>query len=164
MSAPYFPFNELTVNSAKELEHFERIRQSFESSTTKETESSQPRTIADAIEDLSLGGEIVSNGGPIMNGDSNHTHKGMGSRQSSSNTKGKSGRVVLSGNGKGKNKPIINGGGDSDSSFDGYQPSLRSESTHSRNYDVGEEADVDGVEDGDTDDYVVKTGHLAHVD
>ena len=153
MSAPYFPFNELTVNSAKELEHFERIRQSFESSTTKETESSQPRTIADAIEDLSLGGEIVSNGGPIMNGDSNHTHKGMGSRQSSSNTKGKSGRVVL-----------INGGGDSDSSFDGYQPSLRSESTHSRNYDVGEEADVDGVEDGDTDDYVVKTGHLAHVD
>lgn len=147
--------------SAKELEHFERIRQSFESSTTKETESAQPRTIADAIEGLGLGGEIVANGGPVMNGDSTHTtHKGAGSRQPSGNIKGKSGRIVPSGSGKGKSKPIINGGGgDSDSSFDGYQPSLRSESTHSRNYDVGEEADVDGTEGGDGD-YVVKTDHL----
>lgn len=96
-----------------------------------------------------------------MNGDSNHTHKGLGSRPPSNNIKGKNGRIVLSGSGKGKSKPIINGGGgDSDSSFDGYQPSLRSESTHSRNYDVGDEADVDGVEDGDADDYVVKTDHL----
>ncbi|QGA22126.1 hypothetical protein EYB26_009840 [Talaromyces marneffei] len=148
--------NELVASvSAKELEHFERIRQSFESSTTKETESSQPRTIADAIEGLSLGGEIVANGGPVMTGDSNHTHKGIGSRQSSNNLKGKNSRIVLAGSGKGKSKPIINGGGgDSDSSFDGYQPSLRSESTHSRSYDVGEEAD------GDADDYVVKTDHL----
>lgn len=99
-----------------------------------------------------------------MNGDNNHIHKGMGSRQSSNNTKGKSGRIMLSGSGKGKVKPTINGGGDSDSSFDGYQPSLRSESTHSRNYDVGEEADVDGMEDGDADDYLVKTDHLAHGD
>ncbi|EED12297.1 peroxisome biosynthesis protein (PAS8/Peroxin-6), putative [Talaromyces stipitatus ATCC 10500] len=144
--------NELVASvSAKELEHFERIRQSFESSTTKEAESSQPRTIADAIEGLSPGGEIVANG------DSNHAHRGM-NRQPSNNIKGKSGRIV-SGSGKGKSKPIINGG-DSDSSFDGYQPSLRSESTQSQNYDLGEEADVDGMEDGDADDYIVKTDHL----
>jgi peroxin-6 len=63
--------------------------------------------------------------------------------------------------GKGKGKAIpVSGGGDSDSSFDGYQPSSRSGSVQSQGYDVGEEADVDGMEDGDGDDYVVKTDHL----
>lgn len=97
-----------------------------------------------------------------MNGDSNNSHKSIDANKQSggSNSKGKTGRLVLSSSGKGKSKTIITGEGDSDSSFDGYQRSLRSESAHSRAYDVGEEADVDGTGDGDTDDYVVRTDHL----
>jgi peroxin-6 len=68
----------------------------------------------------------------------------------------------VSGSGKGKSsKPVVRGEGDSDSSFDGYQPSSRSgESVHSQAYDVGEEADVDGMED----DFVVRTDHLRSVE
>ncbi|CRG88292.1 Peroxisomal biogenesis factor 6 [Talaromyces islandicus] len=138
--------------SAKELEHFERIRQSFESSTTQEKDqpSSGPRTIGDAIDDLDPGAEIVVNG------------EAEGKAKSRPGTIGRAkGRAMPSVGGKGKGKSIpASGGGDSDSSFDGYQPSSRSGSVQSQGYDVGEEADVDGMEDGDGDDYVVKTDHL----
>lgn len=147
----------MKIRSAKELEHFERIRQSFESSTTQERDeqSSAPRTIGDAIDGLDPGAEIVENGGRALNGESEGKGKGR------PGTIGRSrGRVVQpSGGGKGKGKAIpVGGAGDSDSSFDGYQPSSRSGSVQSQSYDAGEEADVDGMEDGD--DYVVKTDHL----
>lgn len=142
------------------MEHFERIRQSFESSTTqeKDQQSSAPRTIGDAIDGLDPGAEIVENGGRALNGESEG--KGKGRPGTIGRAKG---RVVPpSGGGKGKGKaiPVGGGGGDSDSSFDGYQPSSRSGSVQSQSYDVGEEADVDGMEDGGGDDYVVKTDHL----
>lgn len=77
-------------------------------------------------------------------------------------TRAKTARAAQSGSGKGKSKPAaVAGEADSDSSFDGYQPSSRSgENVRSQAYDVGEEADVDGMEDGDADDYVVRTDHL----
>lgn len=150
--------------SAKELEHFERIRQSFESSTTKESDSQvQPRTIAEAIGGLSPGEEIVVDGGSVVNGEHSFVHRGTGARPPGTVGKGKNNRSTHSNVGKGKSKSTANGiEADSDSSFDGYQPSLRSESNHSHSYDVGEESDDDGIKDGDADadDYVVRTDHL----
>jgi peroxin-6 len=67
------------------------------------------------------------------------------------------GRAMMTTASKGKNKSVVSEG-DSDSSFDGYRPSSRNGSVHSPTYDVGEEADDDGLEDGN--DYVVRTDHL----
>jgi peroxin-6 len=137
------------------LEHFERIRQSFESTTQeKDQKSSAPRTIGDAIDGLDPGAEIVENGGRALNGDSDG--KGKGRVGTVGRAKGRVVPPSAGGKSKGKAIPVSGGGGDSDSSFDGYQPSSRSGSVQSQSYDVGEEADVDGMED----DYVVKTDHL----
>lgn len=108
----------------------------------------------------------MENGSEVMNG-SIHEHDGKGKGKSGavasrtnsgsvptvSRSKGRA--MVTAGKGKSKSVPSA---GDSDSSFDGYQPSSRNGSVHSPTYDVGEEADDDGVEDGD--DYVVRTDHL----
>lgn len=158
--------------SAKELEHFERIRRTFESVDKQKQDSAgdsngpqPPQTIGDALEALSLGDQLDGHvEGPVTNGDHPSVGKGKG-KQGSTGSRNASGQSVSSkGKGKGpanaggksKNKAISASNGDSDSSFDGPDPRL------SRGYDdVGE--DDDGVEDGVTngdEDYIVRTDHL----
>ncbi|KAL4870901.1 hypothetical protein BDV12DRAFT_165448 [Aspergillus spectabilis] len=138
--------------SAKELEHFERIRQMFESTDEqKQEQAASPQTIGDAIEALRLGNgtdEII--GGPVTNGDQplSSDAKGKGKQGESirsasgqsvnSKAKGK-GAANSSGKWKGRSVSVANG--DSDSSVDGPVEGS------------------DGV-DGD-DDYVIRTDHLA---
>ncbi|KAF9892831.1 peroxisomal assembly protein [Aspergillus nanangensis] len=134
--------------SAKELEHFERIRQQFESVDKKKTEgnngtqSSAPQTIGDALEALNIGDPLDDQmGGPVTNGD----HAGMEGGKG----KGKQGVNPMSGKGKGKWKNNNNNSiktasvrnGDSDSSLDGPTSGYD---------DAGEE----------DEDYVVRTDHL----
>ncbi|PLN82254.1 peroxisome assembly factor 2 [Aspergillus taichungensis] len=175
--------------SAKELEHFERIRQSFESVDKQKQESSSQgaagaQTIGDALESLKLGdqpaNQVIDGPMPITNGDhamttSNGSSLGKGKGKIGSSImrnatgfltghkgKGKNGSVPSLG--KGKNKSITSiRTGDSDSSLEGGPTSGyrgASASYSGRAYDdVGEEDD-DGVVNGD-DDYVVRTDHLA---
>lgn len=173
------------MNSAQELEHFERIRRTFESATAQEKQGSAPHTIGEAIDGLSPGSEITENGSAVVNGTSHeHDSKGKGKAGMSSMRslsggvpsigRGK-GRILsamhaAAGGGKGKSKTVVpKSGGDSDSSFDGYQPGSRNGSTQQRGggyEDLGEEGDDDGdgVEDGDDDEYVVRTDHLKTTD
>ncbi|KAL3482519.1 hypothetical protein BJX99DRAFT_217261 [Aspergillus californicus] len=151
--------NELVPSvSAKELEHFERIRQMFESTDKQKQESgaqsAPPHTIADAIEALKLGGEVEDFvGGPVTNGDQPLSPGGKGKGKGTSmrnvsnhsvNSKGK-GKSTANSNGKWKGKSLSVANGDSDSSLDGP---------------LG--AGSDGV-NGD-DDYVIRTDHLAPAD
>lgn len=164
------------MDSAQELEHFERIRRTFESATAQEKQGSAPRTIGEALDGLSPGSEITENGSAVVNGNLHeHDSKGKGKTGMSSVRslsggvpsigRGK-GRIISAmhvAGGKGKSKTVVPSGGDSDSSFDGYQPGSRNGSTQRGGYeDLGEEGDDDGdgVEDGDDDEYVVRTDHL----
>ncbi|KAL4918852.1 hypothetical protein BDW62DRAFT_58695 [Aspergillus aurantiobrunneus] len=136
--------------SAKELEHFERIRQMFESTDKQKQESgsqSAPQTIADALEALKVGTDI--DGGPVTNGDQPLSRtKGKG-KQAASSMRSASGHSATSkAKGKGtansakwKNRPAAAANGDSDSSLAG-----------------------DGVNGDDDDDYVIRTDHLAATD
>ncbi|KAE8390960.1 AAA-domain-containing protein [Aspergillus alliaceus] len=161
--------------SAKELEHFERIRQSFESVDKKQDSGAQPpRTIADALEALELGTHLDM-GGPVTNGDHLPTGSGKGKGKhgsqpirsasiNSTNSKGK-GKSSISTGEKLKNKPIASPGNDSDSSLDGPNSGTRVGKGSSRYDDVGEEDD--GVEDGAVngdEDYIVRTDHLIRAD
>ncbi|PLB52634.1 peroxisome assembly factor-2 [Aspergillus steynii IBT 23096] len=173
--------NELVPSvSAKELEHFERIRRTFESvdkqkqdSAGNSNEQQPPQTIQDALEALSLGDQLDGHiGGPVTNGDHPSVGKGKGkqgpagSRNASGHSvssKGK-GKNPANAGGKSKNKAISASNGDSDSSFDG--PNSRNERELSRGYDdVGEDDDgaEDGVANGD-EDYIVRTDHLVRSD
>lgn len=125
----------LTENSAKELEHFERIRQSFESVDKKkqnqqeqrQPQQSQPaQTIGEALEALRLSGEqpIVDGiDGPLVNGDG-HLPLSMG--------KGKARH------GKGKGKARSKAGSEVD----------------------GEVSDEESTWEKEDEDYVVRTDHL----
>ncbi|KAJ0426123.1 peroxisomal biogenesis factor 6 [Aspergillus carlsbadensis] len=126
--------------SAKELEHFERIRRMFESTDKQKQEpdpqSASPQTIGDAIEALKLGYDPDDNmGGPVTNGD-----KGKGKAV---NSKGK-GKGSATSSLKWKNKSISITNGDSDSSLDGPLP--------------------DGANGNSNDDYIIRTDHLAQPD
>lgn len=177
------------THSAKELEHFERIRQSFESVDKQKQESSSQgaagaQTIGDALESLKLGDQptdqVIDGPMPITNGDhatptSNGSNSGKGKGKIGSSImrnatgfltghkgKGKNGSVPSLG--KGKNKSITSiRTGDSDSSLEGGPTGSSrgaSGSYSGRAYDdVGEEDD-DGAVNGD-DEYVVRTDHLA---
>ncbi|KAL4810242.1 hypothetical protein BDV18DRAFT_130584 [Aspergillus unguis] len=148
--------------SAKELEHFERIRQMFESTDKQKQEShsaqnATPNTIGDAIEALKLGHDIgdamdqsIEFGGPVTNGEDEGKGKGKQSAAAAaaaSSMRSASGQSVSSGKGKGKGTVNSSGkwkgrainvaNGDSDSSLDGR----------------GDEVDGD-------DDYVIRTDHL----
>ncbi|KIA75917.1 microbody (peroxisome) biogenesis protein [Aspergillus ustus] len=131
--------------SAKELEHFERIRCMFESTDKQKQEpgaqTASPQTIGDAIEALKLGHDLDDSiGGPVTNGD----------QPLSPGAKGKGKAVNNKGKGKGsgslkwKNKSISIVNGDSDSSLDGPLP--------------------DGVNGNGNDDYIIRTDHLAQPD
>ncbi|KAA8645883.1 AAA family ATPase peroxin 6 [Aspergillus tanneri] len=156
--------------SAKELEHFERIRRSFESVDKKPDSGGvpngqpPPQTIGDALEALKFGDQLDGPiGGPFINGDHPSTVKGK-AKQGQSAMRNASGHSVSSkGKWKMKNKPIAISNGDSDSSLD--RPSLgsRDDGRPSRGYDdVGENDDAteDGMVNGD-EDYVVRTDHLS---
>ncbi|KAJ5692648.1 hypothetical protein N7462_002071 [Penicillium macrosclerotiorum] len=144
--------------SAKELEHFERIRQTFESVDQQKQDSAgaAPQTIADAMEAFSLGASPSPGDSPVLNGDGSfggsiHGRiKGLkqwpggivrsASSQSATSSKGK-GKSVAGRKGKGARS-----GGDSDASVDGDDENM-----------------ADGrVEDEDDGDYVVRTDHLAN--
>ncbi|KAL2829761.1 hypothetical protein BDW59DRAFT_34133 [Aspergillus cavernicola] len=154
--------NELVPSvSAKELEHFEKIRQMFESTDKQKpdpgSQSAPPQTIADAIEALNLGNEVDEHiGGPVTNGDQplSPVGKGKGKQGASSmrsasnhsvNSKGK-GKSTANSSGKWKGRSISIANGDSDSSLDGPLGG----------------AGPGGV-NGD-DDYVIRTDHLAQPD
>ncbi|KAL5360074.1 hypothetical protein BJX96DRAFT_67744 [Aspergillus floccosus] len=128
--------------SAKELEHFERIRQTFESVDKKKQDGANPpggpQTIGDALEALNIGDELDGPivGGPVTNGD--HVPVGTG--------KGKArqgGPPVTKGKGKGKNKMVSMPNGDSDSSLDGPTSGPRNDGAYD---DVGED-----------EEYIVRT-------
>jgi peroxin-6 len=140
----------LTPRSAKELEHFERIRQMFESTDKqKQEQAASPQTIGDAIEALKLGNgtdEII--GGPVTNGDQPlpSDTKGKGKEGASIrsasgqsvNSKGK-GKGAANPSGKWKGRSVSVANGDSDSSVDGP---------------------VEGSDGVGDDDYVIRTDHL----
>ncbi|RDH18170.1 peroxisomal biogenesis factor 6 [Aspergillus niger ATCC 13496] len=150
--------------SAKELEHFERIRQTFESVDKQKQESgnSAPQTIEEVLEALKAGDQLeFSMDGPTTNGDS-HAHdsgKGKGKQvPSGQSTSGKGkGKSPAGTGGKSKNKLVAMPNGDSDSSLDG--PTADRGAV--RGYeDVGED-DEDGVANGGDEDYIIRTDHLA---
>ncbi|KAJ5572727.1 hypothetical protein N7450_009711 [Penicillium hetheringtonii] len=140
--------------SAKELEHFERIRQTFESVDKSKQDSSggAPQTIADAMEAFSMGESTEI---PIINGENpfpggiHGRIKGLkqwpggivrspsGSSISSSNK----GKGKASANKKGKGART---GGESDASLEGDDEDM-----------------ADGAAE-DEDDYVVRTDHLSN--
>ncbi|KAL4737799.1 P-loop containing nucleoside triphosphate hydrolase protein [Aspergillus similis] len=163
--------------SAKELEHFERIRQMFES-TDKDKQkqdgnpTATPNTIGDAIEALKLGHDINDYiGGPVTNGGDQPlsptgTGKGKGKQPAYGNMRSASGQSVNSSKGKGKaatsggksslkSKSVsaANGNADSDSSFDG--PLVGSGARG------GVNGDGDDDDDDNDNDYIVRTDHLA---
>ncbi|KAL1961798.1 hypothetical protein VTN77DRAFT_1048 [Rasamsonia byssochlamydoides] len=162
--------NELVASvSAKELEHFERIRRQFEASTTQEKQGSAvepPRTIADAIDGLNPGDEIAENGSvPVVNGHSHDHDSSKGKGKSSSVptiTRGKSRNSSSStGASKGKGKTfVVPSGSESDDSFDGYRSTTNlGDRYEDEDGDLGEKGDGN-VADGGDDDYVVRTDHL----
>lgn len=159
----------LTPYSAKELDHFERIRRTFESVDKQKQDPSGPQTIEDALEALNMGGQVDGVGvvdGPMVNGDGDHpdphppiADKGKGKHGSSHSTGNKSkGKSSSAGGGKLKNKTVGPGDDESDSSFESHKRGMKNGRTSRKYDDVGEE---DGGEvDGD-DEYIVRTGHLA---
>ena len=145
----------LTTCSAKELEHFERIRRTFESVDKQKEDGNAgaPQTVAEAMEAFSLGASSPPAEGPINNGDnafggSIHGRiKGLkqwpggivrsASGQSTPSSKGK-GKGM-----SGKKTKSERAGAESDASLD------------------GDDEDVDGTVEDD-EDYIVRTDHLAN--
>lgn len=148
----------LTSCSAKELEHFERIRQTFESVDKKqENGNAGSQTIAEAMEAFNMGatspspvGTPTSNGDASLVGSLHGRIKGLkqwpggivrsASSQSTTSSNGKGKGVAGK---KGKGSPA---GGDSDASLEGDDEEM-----------------ADGrVEYEDEEDYIVRTEHLAN--
>lgn len=146
----------LTPRSAKELEHFERIRQTFEAvdKSKQDSTAAAPQTIVEAMEAFNQGGSAIPEEAPATNGDSNTTEslpgriKGMtkwpgnvvrsASGQSTTSSKGK-GRSVSK---KGKSRT----GAESDGSVDGDDEDMANSASTQ--------------DDEDEDDFVVRTDHL----
>jgi len=152
--------------SAKELEHFERIRRTFESDNTHKKESIMPEhsaevpsnTIANVImqsSETSVPGLTMANGSFYAS--KGKEKDGASSLRSASEpgptmgrNRGKSSIANLGVKGKSK---TVDTGGDSDSSLDRFSSSVRNDNAFSHGYD-GLGADDDG------DDYIVRTDHL----
>lgn len=157
--APWKQDDILTARSAKELEHFERIRQTFESVDKQKQDhaAAVPQTIAEAMEAFSLGAAPVPEEvAPLSNADNSVTGsihgriKGLKqwpggmvrspSSHSRTSSKGK-GKSVAGKKAKGSLAQ-----GESDASLDGDDEDM-----------------ADGrldEEEEDDDDYVVRTDHL----
>ncbi|KAJ5161228.1 hypothetical protein N7492_006620 [Penicillium capsulatum] len=141
--------------SAKELEHFERIRRTFESVDKQKDDpnAGAPQTVAEAMEAFNLGGAPLSAGTPASNGDNpfgGSIHGRIkGLRQWPGGiVRSASGNSTASSKGKGKSaagkKTKDSQAGESDASLD------------------GDEEDMADPADEDEDDYVVRTDHLAN--
>jgi len=147
----------LTASSAKELEHFERIRQTFESVDKQKQDSADtaaaPQTIAEAMEAFSLGGSpnpevSTSNGDNSFTGSIHGRIKGLkqwpggivrsASSQSTTSSKGKGKSASKQGKGS-------RAAAESDDSLDGDEEDM-----------------ADGPVEDDEDDYIVRTDHLAN--
>ncbi|OXV08370.1 hypothetical protein Egran_03868 [Elaphomyces granulatus] len=159
--------------SAKELEHFDRIRCTFESDNTQKNVTGMPdrrpaeipsSTIADVIDGLtqnnetSIPGLIMANGSFHASDSKGKGKDGASSLRSASEPDSTIGRnrgrsSIANLGGKGKSKTVDTGGGDSDSSLDGFSSSIRNDNAFSHGYG-GLGADDDG------DDYIVRTDHL----
>lgn len=167
----------LTTCSAKELDHFERIRRTFES-VDKQKQGQAPsgsQTIEDALEALSMGNQVDGVGvvdGPVVNENGDHppaAGKGKGKHGrgmswiASSLPAGSKGKGKTNSSGPGgklKNKAAPPAADESDSSFESHKPGMRNGRGASRKYDdVGEEDEVGAEVDGD-DEYVIRTDHL----
>ncbi|KAJ5153416.1 Peroxisomal biogenesis factor 6 [Penicillium canariense] len=144
--------------SAKELEHFERIRQSFESVDKQKQDpgNTGPQTIADAMEGFSLDASSAPVETPMNDGDGSFAGSLHGRLKGLKQWPGgivrsASGQSVTSSKGKGKGvagkkDKGSRAGGDSDASLDGDDQEM-----------------ADGrIEDEEDDDYVVRTEHLAN--
>ncbi|KAJ5555281.1 hypothetical protein N7535_007720 [Penicillium sp. DV-2018c] len=157
--------------SAKELEHFERIRQTFEAvdKSKQNPSAAAPQTIAEAMEAFNLGGSgtiseapIAPSESPATNGD-NHPVGGIHGRIKGLNkwpgslVRSLSGQSTLSGKGRAKSsskkgKGTRNGSVQLDGSVSG---------SVSGSVDGDEDEQVDGANGfEDEDDYVVRTDHL----
>ncbi|KAJ5520407.1 hypothetical protein N7463_000860 [Penicillium fimorum] len=143
--------------SAKELEHFERIRQTFEAvdKSKQDPAAAAPQTIAEAMEAFNLGGSATLAEAPATNGDSHGAGsihgriKGLNkwpgngvrslSGQSTTSSKGKGKSVSKKGKGS-------RTGAESDGSVDGDDEDMA--------------GGANTKEDEDDDDYIVRTDHL----
>jgi peroxin-6 len=175
----------LTPRSAKELEHFERIRQTFEAvdKSKQDPAAAAPQTIAEAMEAFNLGGSATISEAPVTPsetpatpsetpatpsespatiGDSHPTGgiqgriKGL-NKWPGSLVRSLGGQSTLSGKGKGKSSSKKGKGTRTGSvQLDG---SLSGSVSGSVDGDEDEQADgANGFED--EDDYVVRTDHL----
>ncbi|KAJ5967501.1 hypothetical protein N7501_003749 [Penicillium viridicatum] len=142
--------------SAKELEHFERIRQTFEAvdKSKQDPAAAAPQTIAEAMEAFNLGGSATLEEAPATNGDSNTTEslpgriKGL-TKWPGNLVRSASGQSATSSKGKGKsvsNKGKSRTGAESDGSVDGDDEDMANSSN--------------AQEDEDEDHFVVRTDHL----
>lgn len=155
----------LTARSAKELEHFERIRQTFESvdQQKKDGSTGAPQTIAEAMEAFSLGAS-PSEEMPITNGE--HPPTSTGSIPDRKGQKPWPGSIVH--NPRGHARISSKGKGKSVAGRKGKWSKLGSDLARkygAKDGDDDEDDDMaDGVVDGedDEDDYVVRTDHLVN--
>ncbi|KAK9860790.1 hypothetical protein MYU51_006059 [Penicillium brevicompactum] len=139
--------------SAKELEHFERIRNTFEAVDKSKQDSSAaaPQTIAEAMEAFNLGGGAAPvEDAPSSTGERTPTGSVRGrirtlNKWPGALSRSASGQSTTSSKGKGKSSR--KGKGKSTAESDG-------------SVDGDEEGMTDGNLDGD-DDYLVRTDHLA---
>lgn len=172
----------LTICSAKELEHFERIRQSFESVDKQKQDSNAaaPQTVAEAMEAFNLGSHPSAEQPLTMNGDVSPTPAGSihgrlkGLKQwPGSLARNASGHSAAGNKGKGKSvagkkAKGPQGGPGSDSSLENFKATGSvNGSGLARKYGTvdGDDDMEDGVvddEDEDEDDYIVRTDHLAN--
>lgn len=145
----------LTTCSAKELEHFERIRRTFESvdKQKEDPNAAAPQTVAEAMESFSLGASSSPVETPTINGDNafagsiHERIKGL-KQWPGGIIRRTSGNSTASSKGKGKGMAgkkakSAQAGVESDASLD------------------GDEEEMADPADEDEDDYVVRTDHLA---
>ena len=167
----------LTLCSAKELDHFERIRRTFESvgGQKQGQPPSGSQTIEDALEALSMGNQVDGVGlldGPIPNNGVDHPPvAGMGKGKhgpdvtwtTSNQSAGSKGKGKTSSSGPGsklKNRAAPPADDESDSSFENHKPGMKNGRGALRKYDDLGEEDGEGAEiDGD-DEYIIRTEHL----
>lgn len=137
------------IHSAKELEHFERIRDTFEAvdKSKQDPSAAAPQTIAEAMEAFNLGGTAPIEDAPSSAGDRTPTGsirgriKGLNKWSSGLSSRSASGQSTTSSKGKGKStrKGKEKSTAESDGSVDGDEESM-----------------PNGTADDD-DDYIVRT-------
>ena len=145
----------LTIRSAKELEHFERIRQSFDSvdEMKKDPSPTAPQTIAEAVDALRIKANPTVDERPRPAGEVPHPGSVHGYFQG---LKKESGYIVASNDesstssSRRKGKSVVSKNG---------KVAIQSMSNPSRDSDEEEAADYQLDANG-VDEFIVRTGHL----